>query len=72
MTARAGVAATAASARVERLRRAIRSGQLVVSADPLELLRARKRGHLTIDARAVAGALMAAEPEFFGPGAEVL
>lgn len=55
---------------VERLRRAVSKNAVVVSAEPLELLRARKRGRLAIDARRVAAALMAEIPEFFAPGAE--
>lgn len=55
------------AARVERLRRAVRSGRLVIAADPFVILRSRRRGRVAIDARLVAGALIAAEPEFFGP-----
>jgi anti-sigma28 factor (negative regulator of flagellin synthesis) len=72
MAAAAEPESTVLSARVECLRRAVRSGQLVVSADPHEMLRSRRRGRLVIDARSVAGALMAAEPEFLGPGADAL
>ena len=57
-------------AQVERLRNAVAKNAVVVSSEPLELLRARKRGRLAIDARHVAAAIMVAIPEFFGPGAE--
>lgn len=57
-------------AQVERLQRAVAKNAVVVSSEPLELLRARKRGRLAIDARQVAAAMMAELPEFFGPGAE--
>lgn len=57
-------------AQVERLRRAVAKNAVVVSSEPLELLRARRRGRLAIDARQVAAALMADVPEFFGPSAE--
>jgi hypothetical protein len=55
---------------VERLQRAVATNAVVVSSEPLELLRARKRGRLAIDARQVAAAMMAELPEFFAPGAE--
>jgi hypothetical protein len=69
MSAAAIDSTTRSSARIERFRRAVKAGRVVVSAEPLALLRARRRGRLTIDARRVAAALMAAEPEFFGPSA---
>lgn len=55
------------SPRVERARNALRRGQIVVSCEPLELLRARRRGRLAIDAHMVATRLIAAESEFFAP-----
>ena len=65
----AGETTATTTPRVERLRRAVKAGHVIVSSDPFELVRAR-RGRLAIDVRRVAGALIAAEPEFFGPGAE--
>jgi hypothetical protein len=53
------------AATLEGLRHAVKHGRIVVAADPRALARARARNRLAIDARLVARALIAAEPELF-------